>query len=208
MPAISSLFTATVATYNIAHRDKAECIYFGSWVAMLSVDLGNQVLFIVGVVFINTMEIVFKKIEARRLYQRKDITELQIAKMKFQKNVFVAAFVACESAVLSLKGIIYLTDADWSQYQSLSAVPICFLVMHALRAIFSVTLLVKFVQQMRIYLREFKEHQSTSSRSKTLAVAIIVACLMTVSAVWYNFIIQYYYIVYLKMQKPSNDPYF
>ena len=114
MPAFSSLFTAIVATYNFAHMNRAECIYFGSWVAMLSIDLGNQVLFIVGVVFINTMEIVFKKIKASRLGQSKDVIEAQIAKMKFHKNIFVAAFVACESAVLSLKGIIYLTDEDWS----------------------------------------------------------------------------------------------
>ena len=107
MPAFTSLFTAVMGTYYLINMNEVECIYFGSWVAMLAIDLGNQVIFIVGVFFINTMAIVFKKIEAGRLGQNREVTEAQIAKIKCQTYIFVGAFVASEGLILTLKFIIY-----------------------------------------------------------------------------------------------------
>jgi len=57
---------------------------------------------------------------------------------------------------------------------------------------------------MRLYLKEFKEHLSPASKSKMITVAVLVASLLTFSTIWYNFLIQYYYIVRLKMQRPSD----
>ena len=57
---------------------------------------------------------------------------------------------------------------------------------------------------MRLYLNEFKEHLSPSSKSKTKTVAVLVASLLIFSTIWYNFLLQYYYIIRLKMQRPSD----
>lgn len=46
---------------------------------------------------------------------------------------------------------------------------------------------------------------------QTVIVWVIVTSLLIFSAIWYNFAIQYYYIVHLKMQEPSSkthDKYF
>lgn len=41
MPFITTLFTAGVAFYYLTQHDMTQCIYFGSWVAMLAIDLEN-----------------------------------------------------------------------------------------------------------------------------------------------------------------------
>ena len=41
MPFFTTLLTAAVAFYYMMAHDINSCIYFGSWVAMLAIDLGN-----------------------------------------------------------------------------------------------------------------------------------------------------------------------
>lgn len=69
MPLFPTLFSSGVATYYVYTMEEAECIFFGSEVAMLAIDVGNQIIFVIGAIFISTMEVVFTKIRAGRLAQ-------------------------------------------------------------------------------------------------------------------------------------------
>ena len=61
MPFLTTLLTGAVALYYLTMHDWDQCIYFGSTVAMLAIDLENQIIFLVGVFFVNTMRIVLLK---------------------------------------------------------------------------------------------------------------------------------------------------
>ena len=54
MPFFTTFFTAAIAFYYLMNHDFSSCIIFGSWVAMFAIDLENQMIFIIGVYFINT----------------------------------------------------------------------------------------------------------------------------------------------------------
>ena len=50
---------------------------------------------------------------------------------------------------------------------------------------------------MRQYLRLVNEHVTDAHKLKTKAITGSIMIVMGITAVWYNLIIQYYYIVYM-----------
>lgn len=56
-----------------------------------------------------------------------------------------------------------------------------------------------------------KDHVSERSKTLTRAFQTFVHVVMTLSLIWYNFIVQWYYIVHLKSKVPTpalTDKYF
>ena len=64
MPFLATLLTACVAFYYLVLMERAQCIYFGSTVAMVAIDIEQQIIFIIGIFFINTVQVVLKKTQA------------------------------------------------------------------------------------------------------------------------------------------------
>ena len=56
---------------------------------------------------------------------------------------FVLAFAISEVVLLTLKGIIYLSDHDWWSDPAKSTTQVIFFVLHILRLVFPITLIVK-----------------------------------------------------------------
>ena len=128
--------------------------------------------------------------------------------MRSRTNYFLAAFVTFEVAILGLKYVIYAVNRDWAKIEVWQ---VTFLVLHALRSVFPITLQVKFYRQIKSYLRQVQDQITAQSKAKTVVFAVITLSIMTFSVIWYNFIIQYYYIVHLKSRRPSpniKDKYF
>ena len=73
-----------------------------------------------------------------------------MAKVRRRNHYFLAAFVAFEVTILGLKYVIYAVNKDWAE---IHVWQVTFLAMHALRALFPLTLQVKFYRQIKIYLR-------------------------------------------------------
>lgn len=188
MPLFPAVFTAGVATFYVFTKDEAECIFFGSEVAMLAIDIGNQIIFVIGAVFISTMEVVFTKIRAGRLAQSPEETQGKLVQIKRNLWSFTMVYLVAEVVILTLKGVIYFNNTVQADAR-LGPIPITFLVLHGLRAVFPVTLTVKFDQQLRVYLAEFKVYLSHSQKMKTVTLAVLVTTLLVFSAIWYNFAI-------------------
>ena len=110
---------------------------------MLSIDFENQIIFVIAIVFVFTMEVVLMRIEGIR---RPDITKnetlRQIARSKLMQYWFLGFYLVTESIILTLKGIIYLTDKEWSK-TSISAIQAIFLVLHIARSVYPIFLQVK-----------------------------------------------------------------
>ena len=131
--------------------------------------------------------------------------EKEIARAKRFMRWFVVAFVLSEIVILTLKGIIYLSDRDWWNAHDFSALKIVFFVLHICRMVFPFTLIVKLGQEVRQYLKLVND--SVNERHK-LTTKIIIGTIMTLnimSTVWYNLIIQYYYIIYRDAQPTSSS---
>ena len=64
-------------------------------------------------------------------------------------NWFVIAFAVGEVVILTLKGIIYLSDRDWLLEHNLGSLKIVFFILHVLRIVFPITLIVKLVLEVR-----------------------------------------------------------
>ena len=152
------------------------------------------------------MQLVLMKIAAIRHGQR--IEEKEISRIKTRTYWFIAAFLATESAILSLKGHIYMSSEQWSK-TSIGATQISFYVLHFLRIMFPVTLMVKFNRQITLYLDQVNDLLSDASIFKTKVTRATVILVMTVSSIWYNIVRPYYYVVHLKSQDPetSTDKY-
>ena len=45
---------------------------------MLAIDLENQIIFVIGAIFISTMEVVFTKVRASKLNQQSQETDKQL----------------------------------------------------------------------------------------------------------------------------------
>ena len=116
---------------------------------MLAIDLNNQMIFIVGAYFINTMNVVFIKIKANLQGQARKDTKIEVAKCRRRMTYFLIVFLIVEVFVLGIKIIIYQVEEEWDTINAAQAVFLC---LHAARVIFPVTLEVLFFQQMRVYL--------------------------------------------------------
>ena len=64
MPFLATFLTASVAFYYLMQMNTAQCIYFGSTIAMFAVDIEQQITLIIGIFFINTVQIVLKKTQS------------------------------------------------------------------------------------------------------------------------------------------------
>ena len=117
---------------------------------------------------------------------------------------FVVAFGLCEAVILTLKGIIYLSNRDWWNSHDLGALKIVFFVLHICRMVFPATLIVKLGQEVRQYLRLVNDSVSERHKLKTKIIIGTIIALNIMSTVWYNLIIQYYYIIYRDAQPTSG----
>lgn len=99
---------------------------------------------------------------------------------------FIGAFFVFEVLVLSLKGIIYLTGKEWV---GVSIWQIMFLILHALRVIFPLTLQVRFYKQIKLYQALVSNNLSDRSKLLTKVFATVVHVIMSLAAIWYNFLI-------------------
>ena len=129
LPFCTTLCTAALALHHLIMLDHHadQCIYFGSWMAMFSIDLENQIIFIDCVFFIGTMEVVLKKIMASNRFHLSGGTQEELLKVKedilrTKRHMiwFVIAFSVSEAVILSLKGIIYLSDRSWWKKEKVS----------------------------------------------------------------------------------------
>jgi len=137
MPFVTTMITASVAFYYLVERGHAECIYFGSWISMLSTDFENQIIIVIGVFFINTMQVVLTRIDSITKGRERAETEAEIATIKCNMIKFVVAFLVFETVLCAIKAEIYLSGKDWP---SITLWQILFLALHTLRIIFPVTL--------------------------------------------------------------------
>lgn len=125
---------------------------------------------------------------------------------------FIVFFVVAEAVIMTLKYKIYRVDQKGTFTEGgTTPTQIAFLVLHVLRAAFPVTLMVQLILSIRLYLSLFSEHLSRAAMRRTIAFTACVLTIMAVSTLWYNFIVQYYYIVHLQGKQPSqftSDKYF
>ena len=63
---------------------------------------------------------------------------------------------------------------------------------------------------MRLYLSIAGSRLTKSKRRRIVTITVLILCLMTASTLWFNFVIQYYYIVHLKstVRLEPEDRYF
>lgn len=100
---------------------------------------------------------------------------------------FIAVFVVTEVVILSLKYKIYRLDQKGARTDSgPTSTQIAFLVLHAIRAAFPVTLMAQFWQSIGLYLSLFSEHLSRAAKRKTIAFAVCVLSVLAISTLWYN----------------------
>jgi hypothetical protein len=83
------------------------------------------------------MQVVLTRIDARVHTRPQQETNSRIKLIKKRVVWFIVTFFLFEALVLGIKGIIYLTGKVWTH---ISAWQISFLVLHAIRVIFPLTL--------------------------------------------------------------------
>ena len=74
---------------------------------MLAIDLNNQIVFVVGAYFVNTMNVVFIKITAAAQGLTPKETKLEVERCRRHMAYFIVTFFIVEVFILTLKGIIY-----------------------------------------------------------------------------------------------------
>ena len=74
---------------------------------MLAIDLNNQIVFVVGAYFVNTMNVVFIKITAAAQGLTAKETKLEVERCRRHMAYFIVTFFIVEVFILTLKGIIY-----------------------------------------------------------------------------------------------------
>ena len=60
---------------------------------------------------------------------------------------------------------------------------------------------------MVVYQTYVHQHISNRSKARPVVVCVITLTIMTISVIWYNILLQYYYIVHLKSVRPSSSTY-
>ena len=95
---------------------------------MMSIDLENQIIFIDCAFFISTMQVVLVKMMASTRFSQtggshEDLRKVKHELSRIKKHMcwFVIAFSISEVVILSLKGIIYLSDRHWWKKEEISA---------------------------------------------------------------------------------------
>ena len=60
------ILQAGALTFNLIQHDKKDiCVYFGSRIALVSSDIGNQLIFLIGAIFVFRMQTVMKRVQAK-----------------------------------------------------------------------------------------------------------------------------------------------
>ena len=108
MPFFTALFTAGVAIYVLSINRKPVCIVFGSFAAMLAIDMNNQIIFIIGCFFVNILAVVLKKITASLENEPENVTEREIRSKQSHFYWFLSAYIMMEVSIFALKGTIFL----------------------------------------------------------------------------------------------------
>lgn len=155
------------------------------------------------------MQVVLIKVSAATRRQNQQV-QADTSKAKRFMCWFIVAFALSEVIILSTKGFIYLSKREWWSDQHIDAIQIVFFVLHILRLVFPITLIVKLTQEVRLYLSLVSQHISKRRRQVTKIVTGVVVGIGLTQALWYNIVIQYYYIIYLNALPPASidDQYF
>ena len=64
-----------------------------------------------------------------------------------------------------------------------------FLFFHALRVIFPLTLMSQIYSSTKLYLSIMGPYLTPMQRCKTISMTVCVLCIMTISLIWFNFVI-------------------
>ena len=144
-PLLVLLGTALVLTYNWLITDNGNCVFFGSHISFLAVDIENQCFFVIASVFVYSMHSVMRRISARNTQEANRRGEA----INRQMIYFVVAFVLYSSGMLAFKYIIY---SDGSSDDKLTTIQIVFCVLQFLHIGFNAWILALMTRQVRLYL--------------------------------------------------------
>ena len=194
------LLQAGALTYNLIRSHKNSiCIYFGSRIALVTSDIGNQLIFLICSIFVFRMQSIMKRVQA------KDNAEAQAIanKNKCQMIVFIIAITVYNAVTLTLKTIIY--DQQAKHRDRRSNTETAFLIMFALRIVFNIYILVIFLNNIGAYLTKVRMFVSKKHVAKVYGMASYVTAIMAVNMFWYHFFLPYYYVLKLHGREPSTE---
>ena len=163
MPLATSFLTAVVAIYYLVVTDgDAQCIYFGTPVAMYAIDFESQIIFIVGTYFLFSMNVVVQKVKkasavtqshnssssngasiTAQLIRSAESIEREEKRIKRRMWIFIALFCAVEAPILALKFHIY--SVKHKRSDPISGLEIAFVSLNGVRSAFNITLIVIFL---------------------------------------------------------------